>query len=101
MKVDFLRRGNGFRIEFDFDGKELGAMEQLLQVIPLFASRGDLDPARTWARIFREVHGHRFIANGIREWWMEDLIEEELILEADTEEEHAKLVAAERGANGN
>ena len=101
MKVDFLRRGDGFRIEFDFKGSELDDMEQLLQIIPLFASRKNYEPARIWARLFREIHGHRFIANGVREWWMDKLIKEDLILEAETREHFNKLVAAERGASGN
>jgi len=101
MKVDFLRRGAGYRVEFDFDDNEVGSMEQLLQIIPLFATRQDYSPARVWAKLFKQVNGYRFIANGVREWWMEKLIEEQLILEADSREEFEKLVAAERGANGN
>lgn len=101
MKVDFLRRGAGFRIEFDFKGTELASMEQLLQIIPLFASKSNYEPARIWARLFQEINGHRFIANGVREWWMEKLIEEDLILEAETREHFDRLVAAERGARGN
>ena len=101
MKVDFLRRGAGFRIEFDFDDCEVGSMEQLLQIIPLFTTRKDYAPARVWAKLFKQINGHRFVANGVREWWMEKLIEEKLILEADSLEEYKKLVAAERGANGN
>ena len=100
MRVDFLRRGNGFRIEFDFQDHELADMEQLLQIIPLYASRENYEPARIWARLFREIHGRRFIASDVREWWVEKLIEEDLVLEAETRDQFDRLVLSEGGVNG-
>ena len=101
MKVDFLLRGAGFRVEFDFNNNEISDMEQLLQIIPLFTTRKNYEPARVWANLFKQINGRRFIANGVREWWMDRLIAEGLILEAETQEEFNKLVTAERGTHGN
>jgi hypothetical protein len=101
MKVAFLRCGTDFRLELNFGESEAPDMEQLLQIIPLFATAKDIEPARAWARIYKEIHGHRYIATGVMEWWMVVLAKEGLILEADSKEEHRKMLALERMAYGN
>ena len=95
MKTELLQRSDGgFRFVFDCEVGDTAALHNLLQVA---MPNGVLDVqrAKTWAAMYKQIHGHRFIAGNLRCAWMNSLLEEGLILEASTEEEYEQLMDAE------
>lgn len=89
--TELLRRADGgLKLEVSVGPDEIGFIGSLINGIGQSAGIS-MDLARQWARLYRGCHGHRFIAGNIRFEWVDDLIEEGLVLEAGSEEEYELL----------
>jgi hypothetical protein len=93
------RRGGGWILSYETDPGEEGVIETQLdffmKTVGFFGGNSEetMEGRRIWARLFKQFHGRPFIAGGVRYKWFENLIEEGLILDCDSD--YAKAILAE------
>lgn len=91
IRTELLRRiDGGLKLEVSASESQVWFVEMFLDFL-MQSVDGDIDLARQWARIYREFYGHRFIAGNVRFPWIDEMIKEGLVLEANSEEEFELL----------